>query len=233
MAHAVDILRTGAWLTGERVKLVVFGLLAAEFIAAVYVVATSDGLNDRFGRPLGTDFSNVYAAGTYVLDGNAAAPFDPPRGIRARAGDLRRRHAVLRLALPAVLSWPRRAVRRHALRAGARALAGCHIRSLSLGDVGNSEHGTSPRAGRTRYGFRSSSVSRRFSSISVMAIMASCQRDCRLCAAAARSEAVLAGVLFGCMACSSRKSGSECSPLCSRQADGGEPLSQRPRPSQR
>lgn len=32
-----------------------------------------------FGRPLGTDFSNVYAAGTYVLDGDAAAPFDPPR----------------------------------------------------------------------------------------------------------------------------------------------------------
>ena len=79
MAHAVDILRTGAWLTRERVKLVVFGLLAASLIAAVYVVATSDGLNDRFGRPLGTDFSNVYAAGTYVLDGNAAAPFDPPR----------------------------------------------------------------------------------------------------------------------------------------------------------
>src|SRR5204862_1691280 len=27
--------------------------------------------------PLGTDFSNVYAAGTYVLEGNPAAPFDP------------------------------------------------------------------------------------------------------------------------------------------------------------
>ena len=70
----MDILRTGAWLTRERVRLVVFGLLAASLIAVVYVVATSDGLNDRFGRPLGTDFSNVYAAGTYVLDGNAAAP---------------------------------------------------------------------------------------------------------------------------------------------------------------
>src|SRR4029079_12496622 len=75
----LDILRTGAWLTRERVKLVVFGLLAASLIAAVYVVATSDGLNDRFGRPLGTDFSNVYAAGTYVLDGQPAAPFDPAR----------------------------------------------------------------------------------------------------------------------------------------------------------
>ena len=34
---------------------------------------------DRQGRPLGTDFSNVYAAGTYVLDGNPQAPFDPPQ----------------------------------------------------------------------------------------------------------------------------------------------------------
>ena len=57
MAHAVDILRTGAWLTRERVKLVVFGLIAASLIAVVYVVATSDGLNDRFGRPLVTYFS--------------------------------------------------------------------------------------------------------------------------------------------------------------------------------
>lgn len=77
LAQTLDILRSGAWLTRERVKLVVFGLLAAMLIATVYLVATSDGLNDRFGRPLGTDFSNVYAAGTYVLDGNAAAPFDP------------------------------------------------------------------------------------------------------------------------------------------------------------
>jgi alpha-1,2-mannosyltransferase len=79
MAQAVEILRIGTWLTRERVKLVVFGLLAASLIAIVYIVGTSDGLNDRFGRPLGTDFSNVYAAGTYVIDGNAAAPFDPRR----------------------------------------------------------------------------------------------------------------------------------------------------------
>ena len=42
MAHAksvtLDILRTGAWLTRERVKLVVFGLLAASLIAVAYVL---------------------------------------------------------------------------------------------------------------------------------------------------------------------------------------------------
>ena len=54
-----------------------FALLAAFVLGAGFLIATSDGLNDRFGRPLGTDFSNVYAAGTYVLDGEPAAPFDP------------------------------------------------------------------------------------------------------------------------------------------------------------
>jgi hypothetical protein len=79
MAGFIDILRSGAWLTRERIRLVGFALLAAMLIGAGVLIATSDGLNDRLGRPLGTDFSNVYAAGTYVLDGEATAPFDPPR----------------------------------------------------------------------------------------------------------------------------------------------------------
>ncbi len=79
MAGFIDILRSGAWLTRERMRLVAFALLAAMAIGGAFLIATSDGLNDRFGRPLGTDFSNVYAAGTYVLDGEPAAPFDPAR----------------------------------------------------------------------------------------------------------------------------------------------------------
>jgi alpha-1,2-mannosyltransferase len=79
MAGFLDILRTGAWLTRERVRLVALAVLVASLIGIVYLIVNSDGLNDRFGRPIGTDFSNVYAAGTYVLDGNAAAPFEPAR----------------------------------------------------------------------------------------------------------------------------------------------------------
>jgi hypothetical protein len=79
MAGFIDILRSGAWLTRERMRLVAIALLAAMVLGAAFLIATSDGLNDRFGRPLGTDFSNVYAAGTYVLDGEPAAPFDPAR----------------------------------------------------------------------------------------------------------------------------------------------------------
>src|ERR1035437_5013012 len=55
-----------------------FAVPAASAIGFLYLVVTSDGLNDYQGRPLGTDFSNVYAAGSYVLEGRAAAPFDWP-----------------------------------------------------------------------------------------------------------------------------------------------------------
>ena len=79
MAVFIDLLRSGVWLTRERIRLVAFALLAAMVLGAVFLIATSDGLNDRFGRPLGTDFSNVYAAGTYVLDGQPTAPFDPAK----------------------------------------------------------------------------------------------------------------------------------------------------------
>src|SRR6185437_13716203 len=79
MAGWIDSLRSGAWLTAERMRLVAFAVLAAGFIGGCFLIATSNGLNDRFGRPLGTDFSDVYAAGTYVLDGQPSAPFDPAR----------------------------------------------------------------------------------------------------------------------------------------------------------
>ncbi len=79
MAGFIDLLRSGAWLTRERTRLVALAVLAASAIGLIFLVATSNGLNDRFGRPLGTDFSNVYAAGSYVLDGQPATPFDPAR----------------------------------------------------------------------------------------------------------------------------------------------------------
>jgi hypothetical protein len=77
MAGLIDILRGGDWLNAGRIRLWALAVLVAAAGGLVYLVATSDGLNDYQGRPLGTDFSNVYAAGTYVLEGRPAAPFDP------------------------------------------------------------------------------------------------------------------------------------------------------------
>jgi alpha-1,2-mannosyltransferase len=72
-------LRSGDFVSRERVRFVSCLLLAAFAVALVYLAVTSNGLNNAQGRPLGTDFSNIYAAGTYVLAGEPQAPFDPAR----------------------------------------------------------------------------------------------------------------------------------------------------------
>jgi alpha-1,2-mannosyltransferase len=40
-------------------------------------LALADGLIDPTGNPVGTDFSNVWAAGRLALEGHPAAPYDP------------------------------------------------------------------------------------------------------------------------------------------------------------
>jgi hypothetical protein len=77
MGGFLQTLRSGDWLTLDRVRLWALAVLVAAAGGLVYLAATSDGLTDYQGRPLGTDFSNVYAAGTYVLEGQPTAPFDP------------------------------------------------------------------------------------------------------------------------------------------------------------
>jgi alpha-1,2-mannosyltransferase len=79
MNRAYDNLRSGAWLTRERIRLVAFGILGVSVIALVYLVVSAHGLVNRQGRPLGTDFSSFYAAGTHVLDGHPDAPYDIAR----------------------------------------------------------------------------------------------------------------------------------------------------------
>jgi hypothetical protein len=78
MSAFIDGLRSGDWLNRQRIRLWALAVLTATAIGFVFLIVTADGLNDYQGRPLGTDFSNVYAAGTYVLDGSPAAPFDWP-----------------------------------------------------------------------------------------------------------------------------------------------------------
>ncbi|HZC57626.1 MAG TPA: glycosyltransferase family 87 protein [Xanthobacteraceae bacterium] len=79
MDRALGMLRNGDWLMRERVRLIGIALPFASAAGFLFLVVTAHGVIDRQGRPLGTDFSNVYAAGTYVLDGDATAPFDPPQ----------------------------------------------------------------------------------------------------------------------------------------------------------
>jgi alpha-1,2-mannosyltransferase len=76
MDRARQILSSGAWLTPERIRMVAIALLIASAASFLFLVVTAKSDVDVQGRPLGTDFSNVYAAGTYVLEGNPNAPFD-------------------------------------------------------------------------------------------------------------------------------------------------------------
>jgi len=78
VAGFIATLRSGGWLTWQRLVGYSLCTLAVSLAGLVYVLATSDGLNDYQGRPIGSDFSHVYAAGTYVREGNPTAPFDWP-----------------------------------------------------------------------------------------------------------------------------------------------------------
>jgi hypothetical protein len=77
MTHIWQGLRSGQWLTAARARgysLILLGICA---IAVAGWIALSDGLIDRNGKPLGTDFSNVYAAGALTLQGRPADAYQP------------------------------------------------------------------------------------------------------------------------------------------------------------
>jgi hypothetical protein len=69
--------RSGAWLTPARARGYSLILLGVCAIAISGWIALSDGLIDRNGKPLGTDFSNVYAAGTLTWQGRPADAYVP------------------------------------------------------------------------------------------------------------------------------------------------------------
>jgi alpha-1,2-mannosyltransferase len=71
MAHFWQALRSGGWLTSARARGYSLILLGISVVAVVGWIAVSDGLTDRNGKPIGTDFSSFYAAGSLVLDGRA------------------------------------------------------------------------------------------------------------------------------------------------------------------
>jgi hypothetical protein len=77
MTHIWQGLRSGQWLTGSRVRGYSLILLGICVIAVAGWIALSDGLIDRNGKPIGTDFSNVYAAGALTLEGRPAEAYVP------------------------------------------------------------------------------------------------------------------------------------------------------------
>lgn len=69
-------LRTGSWLTGERLRAYSMLLSAASLCGVVFLWLSGNGLLDGAGRPIGTDFANPYSAGLMAQRGDAAAAYD-------------------------------------------------------------------------------------------------------------------------------------------------------------
>lgn len=69
--------RSGAWLTAARARGYALILLVICALAIIGWIALSPGLIDPNGKPVGTDFSNVYAAGTLTWQGQPANAYDP------------------------------------------------------------------------------------------------------------------------------------------------------------
>jgi len=72
------VLASGQWLSRERVVRIaaISGIISAICVLALF--ATARGTLDCRGRPLGTDFSNVWTAGRMALDGAAAKAWSWP-----------------------------------------------------------------------------------------------------------------------------------------------------------
>jgi hypothetical protein len=77
MAHFWQGLRSGAWLTAARVRGYSMILLGLCVVAMIGWTALSDGFIDRNGKPIGTDFSSFYAAGSLALEGHATDSYTP------------------------------------------------------------------------------------------------------------------------------------------------------------
>ncbi len=76
---ALAALRDGEFVTPTRARRIAIGLVIAFIAAFVFLGLTAHGLNDFKGRPLGTDFSDIYAAGRYIAEGNPTAAYAPAR----------------------------------------------------------------------------------------------------------------------------------------------------------
>jgi hypothetical protein len=77
MAYFWQSLRSGEWLTAARARGYSLILLGIGIVAVAGWIAVSDGLIDRNGKPIGTDFSDVYAAGTLTWQGRPAQAYEP------------------------------------------------------------------------------------------------------------------------------------------------------------
>src|ERR1700761_7919949 len=69
-------LRSGHWLSADRARVYSLMLLGLYLGATVGWIWLAHGWVDRNGKPVGTDFSSFYAAGSLALEGRAGDVYD-------------------------------------------------------------------------------------------------------------------------------------------------------------
>src|SRR3984957_14537742 len=69
-------LRDGRFLSARVLRAYPLMLIGGFATEILFLGFTAHGVKAYAGRPLGTDFSNIYAAGVADLKGNAASVFD-------------------------------------------------------------------------------------------------------------------------------------------------------------
>jgi hypothetical protein len=74
----VRVLASGEWVTRERVLRIALIACGISACSIAWLFATAHGTLDFKGRPLGTDFSNVWTAGHMALDHHAARAWSWP-----------------------------------------------------------------------------------------------------------------------------------------------------------
>jgi hypothetical protein len=72
----LDNLRHNRFVTGERVRVYSIISIVLMVLTCVVLLVTSEGNLAYDGKPIGTDFSNVYAAGIMANEGEAARVWD-------------------------------------------------------------------------------------------------------------------------------------------------------------
>ncbi len=131
----MGILATGDWVTAERLRRIATIACIISLLCVIWLFATSKGTLDVTGRPLGTDFSNVWTAGQMVLDGRAAAAWSWPDHLPCNGPPWEPDGRRIWLALPAAFPSACGSAGDASLRAGADRLAGHDFERVPGDDV--------------------------------------------------------------------------------------------------
>jgi hypothetical protein len=75
----MEALATGTWLPRDRVIRIAVVTGIGSMLMLAWIFGFGHGTLDPMGRPIGTDFSEVYAAGKMALSGHAADAWSWPR----------------------------------------------------------------------------------------------------------------------------------------------------------